>query len=245
MNSLGASRSWFWIMNILIIAMVFSPWCIQVVTLSPIPSEGMFPDFMMNAQLANSVPRMGRRSLSPFMRAATNVNGGSTTSEGGFRVLNGRPRRRIGPYNPFGGGLSGFRFAAGPGLYQGALRNKRMPEIVSTGASSLDTSSSGSTNGNLDNLMRQSKRVLPPVHVGASMFPTVRHQQNMYWENLLSEAARESLLQRLAGAKDAELEKISSQENGDGSADSIPQYSSSPLARFLSRYQGNSRRSKT
>ena len=47
------------------------------------------------------------------------------------------------------------------------------------------------------NGLRASKRVLPPVHVGSSMFPSVRQQQNQYWQSLLNDAARESLLQRL------------------------------------------------
>ena len=50
-------------------------------------------------------------------------------------------------------------------------------------------------------MMAKSKRVLPPVHVDSSMFPSVRQQQNLYWQNLLNEAARESLLQRLVSCK--------------------------------------------
>ena len=50
---------------------------------------------------------------------------------------------------------------------------------------------------NVANGMRSSKRILPPVHVGSAMFPSVRQQQNEYWQSLLNEAARESLLQRL------------------------------------------------
>ena len=50
---------------------------------------------------------------------------------------------------------------------------------------------------NVGNGLQSSKRVLPPVHVGTSMFPSVRQQQNQYWQTLLNEAARESLLQRL------------------------------------------------
>ena len=46
-------------------------------------------------------------------------------------------------------------------------------------------------------MMRESKRVLPPVGVGSSMFPSIRQQQNLYWRNLINDAARESLLQRL------------------------------------------------
>ena len=68
-----------------------------------------------------------------------------------------------------------------------------MPEIVSA-----DTVSDGVSP---DNLLRQSKRVLPPVHVGSAMFPSVRDRQNLYWQALLSEAARESLLQRLVSYK--------------------------------------------
>ena len=82
---------------------------------SPV-NEGMFPDFMMNAQMANSVPRMGRRSMSPFMRGATGDGGGSNSNGGGFRFFASRPRRRISPYNP--GGAAGFRFVGGPNLYQ-------------------------------------------------------------------------------------------------------------------------------
>jgi hypothetical protein len=51
------------------------------------------------------------------------------------------------------------------------------------------------------NGLRSSKRVLPPVHVGSSMFPSVRQQQNQYWQSLLNDAARESLLQRLVSLK--------------------------------------------
>ena len=50
---------------------------------------------------------------------------------------------------------------------------------------------------NVGNGLRSSKRVLPPVHVGSAMFPSVRQQQNQYWQSLLNDAARESLLQRL------------------------------------------------
>ena len=67
-------------------------------------------------------------------------------------------------------------------LNQGALRSKREEEMVPD---------------NVGNGLRSSKRVLPPVHVGSSMFPSVRQQQNQYWQTLLNEAARESLLQRL------------------------------------------------
>ena len=68
-------------------------------------------------------------------------------------------------------------------LYEkGALRAKRVKEIAPD---------------EVGNSMRSSKRVLPPVHVGSSMFPSVRQQQSQYWQTLLNEAARESLLQRL------------------------------------------------
>ena len=84
------------------------------VNTSPMNGEGMVPEFMAGL---NSVPRMGRRSLSPFMRSA--LGGGSSSSNhGGFRFINSRPRRRAGPYNPFGGGYPSFRFAGGPDFYQ-------------------------------------------------------------------------------------------------------------------------------
>ena len=65
---------------------------------------------------------------------------------------------------------------------KGALRAKRVKEIAPD---------------EVGNSMRSSKRVLPPVHVGSLMFPSVRQQQSQYWQTLLNEAARESLLQRL------------------------------------------------
>ena len=65
---------------------------------------------------------------------------------------------------------------------KGALRSKRDQETVPK---------------DVGNGLRSAKRVLPPVHVGSSMFPSVRQQQNQYWQSLLNEAARESLLQRL------------------------------------------------
>ena len=83
--------------------------------MSPVGGEGMVPEFMAGL---NSVPRMGRRSMSPFMRSALGGGGSSSTNNGGFRFLNSRPRRRPGPYNPFGGGFPAFRFVGGPGLYQ-------------------------------------------------------------------------------------------------------------------------------
>ena len=85
------------------------------VYMSPVGGEGMVPEFMAGL---NSVPRMGRRSMSPFMRSALGGGGSSSTNNGGFRFLNSRPRRRPGPYNPFGGGFPAFRFVGGPGLYQ-------------------------------------------------------------------------------------------------------------------------------
>ena len=83
--------------------------------MSPVGGEGMVPEFMAGL---NSVPRMGRRSMNPFMRSALGGGGSSSTNNGGFRFLNSRPRRRSGPYNPFGGGFPAFRFVGGPGLYQ-------------------------------------------------------------------------------------------------------------------------------
>jgi hypothetical protein len=91
------------------------------------------------------------------------------------------------------------------------------------------------------NSMRSSKRVLPPVHVGSSMFPSVRQQQNQYWQTLLNEAARESLLQRLSGIKDVEEEKPIAGNVKDANIVNVADYSRSPLARFLSRYQGGHR----
>ena len=82
---------------------------------SPVTGEGMVPEFMAGL---NSVPRMGRRSLSPFIRSALGGGGSSTSDDGGFRFINSRPRRRVGPYNPFGGGFPAFRFVGGPGSYQ-------------------------------------------------------------------------------------------------------------------------------
>ena len=181
------------------------------VNMSPIDGEGMVPEFMASL---NSVPRMGRRSFSPFMRSAIGGTANSSPNNGGFRFINSRPRRRIGPYNPFGGGYPAFRFVGTPNAYQvklfsvkrgrkwhctrylvnnsisyfiklhekGALRAKRVKEIAPD---------------EVGNSMRSSKRVLPPVHVGSSMFPSVRQQQSQYWQTLLNEAARESLLQRL------------------------------------------------
>jgi len=83
--------------------------------MSPVGGEGMVPEFMAGL---NSVPRMGRRSMNPFMRSALGGGGSTSTNSGGFRFLNSRPRRRSGPYNPFGGGFPAFRFVGGPGLYQ-------------------------------------------------------------------------------------------------------------------------------
>jgi len=189
--------------------------------MSPVGGEGMVPEFMAGL---NSVPRMGRRSMSPFMRSALGGGGSSSTNNGGFRFLNSRPRRRPGPYNPFGGGFPAFRFVGGPGLYQGGLRSKREEEVVPD---------------NVGNGLQSSKRVLPPVHVGTSMFPSVRQQQNQYWQTLLNEAARESLLQRLSGLKDTNGENSSDGNNQNTNAMNVDDYSRSPLARFLSKYQGS------
>jgi len=189
--------------------------------MSPVGGEGMVPEFMAGL---NSVPRMGRRSMNPFMRSALGGGGSTSTNSGGFRFLNSRPRRRSGPYNPFGGGFPAFRFVGGPGLYQGALRSKREEEVVPD---------------NVGNGLHSSKRVLPPVHVGSSMFPSVRQQQNQYWQNLLNEAARESLLQRLSGLKDIEGDNSTTGTNNNSNVVNVDDYSRSPLARFLSKYQGS------
>ena len=85
------------------------------VNMSPIDGEGMVPEFMASL---NSVPRMGRRSFSPFMRSAIGGTANSSPNNGGFRFINSRPRRRIGPYNPFGGGYPAFRFVGTPNAYQ-------------------------------------------------------------------------------------------------------------------------------
>ena len=85
------------------------------VTMSPVTGEGMVPEFMAGL---NSVPRMGRRSLSPFIRSALGGGGSSNSNDGGFRFINSRPRRRVGPYNPFGGGFPAFRFVGAPSSYQ-------------------------------------------------------------------------------------------------------------------------------
>ena len=82
---------------------------------SPIDGEGMVPEFMAGL---NSVPRMGRRSLSPFMRVGTGGAGSSNTNNGGFRFISSRPRRGVGPFNPFGGGFPAFRFVGAPPSYQ-------------------------------------------------------------------------------------------------------------------------------
>lgn len=193
------------------------------VNMSPIDGEGMVPEFMASL---NSVPRMGRRSFSPFMRSAIGGTANSSPNNGGFRFINSRPRRRIGPYNPFGGGYPAFRFVGTPNAYQGALRAKRVKEIAPD---------------EVGNSMRSSKRVLPPVHVGSSMFPSVRQQQSQYWQTLLNEAARESLLQRLSGIKDVEEEKPIAANVKDANIVNVADYSRSPLARFLSRYQGGHR----
>ena len=104
--------------KMLIIAVVFLSVNLQMIRASPMGRDGMFPELFMNSQMANSVPRMGRRSMSPFMQATSGGSSDSTANAGGFGFLKGRPRRRIGSSNPFGGGMSGFRFAAGPGFYQ-------------------------------------------------------------------------------------------------------------------------------
>lgn len=207
--------------KLLLLATIILHFSSNGVLMSPVGGEGMVPEFMAGL---NSVPRMGRRSMSPFMRSALGGGGSTNTNGGGFRFLNSRPRRRSGPYNPFGGGFPAFRFVGGPGLYQGALRSKREEEMVPD---------------NVGNGLRSSKRVLPPVHVGSSMFPSVRQQQNQYWQTLLNEAARESLLQRLSGLKDVEGEKSSTGTNGGNKVMNVDDYSRSPLARFLSKYQGD------
>ena len=101
--------------SLLLVATLFVYLSSNGVLMSPVGGEGMVPEFMAGL---NSVPRMGRRSMNPFMRSALGGGGSTSTNSGGFRFLNSRPRRRSGPYNPFGGGFPAFRFVGGPGLYQ-------------------------------------------------------------------------------------------------------------------------------
>jgi len=220
----SVSGLWTWAAKTLFLATALVYLSDHGVNMSPMNGEGMVPEFMAGL---NSVPRMGRRSLSPFMRSALGGGAGSSSPNGGgFRFINSRPRRRAGPYNPFGGGYPSFRFAGGPDFYQGALRSKRVQEAVPN---------------DVANGLRSAKRVLPPVHVGSSMFPSVRQQQNQYWQGLLNEAARESLLQRLSGIKEVEGKKPAVATSEEGNIENVSDYSRSPLARFLSRYQGSSR----
>jgi len=161
---------------------------------------GGFPD--MTSGL-NSVPRIGRRSLSnPF--------GGSTDRFGsaGFRFVRDR---RAWPLP--GGGLSNFRFYGGPDA--GETVHKR--NEVKGGEGDITKRDPG-----------------PSPHPLPRPYATVKADQQAFWEDLVSEAARSSILQKLAQAA---YDKAQATQTA-----ATPGYGSSPLARFLSRYGGSPNR---
>ena len=130
--------------------------------------EGRVPDFLMNSEL-NAVPRMGRRSLNPFQR-----------DQGAFRFA-ARPRRFWSGYPGMG-----FRFNSGSGDDDIIRRHKRVGEMEpASDKPGVDSAA----------LIRQSKRN-PLPHPLPRPFGTIKSDQR-FWEDVISEAARDSILQKL------------------------------------------------
>ena len=71
----------------------------------------------------------------------------------------------------------------------------------------------------------------PSPHPLPRPYATVKADRQAFWEDLVSEAARSSILQKLVMLTTFLIESVAT-----------PGYRSSPLARFLSRYGGSPNR---
>lgn len=103
---------------------------LYTVEAAPRPGEGLFGDEMGDlfgdAQMANHVPRLGRRSMNPFLKDQ-NRNGFRFFGATGDKDAS-RPRNVAGYFGPL---FRNFRFYGGsPGedLTRGLLREKRLEE---------------------------------------------------------------------------------------------------------------------
>jgi len=149
----------------------------------------MLGDLFGNGVPANHVPRLGRRSLSPFRSSQT-----------GFRFYGGQTgtgdrAKLAGFFGPLFDRYENFRYYGGrPGeeLARGLLRNKRMDEEYS----------------DLMQLPKNSDNVKMPVDTAASNAAIGKadkegninagEDQDEYWQNVLSEATINTVLQKMA-----------------------------------------------
>merc|ERR1719211_359515 len=167
---------------------------------APRPGEdnmfGEYGDLFGTGLMANHVPRLGRRSLSPFNSKQRNGFRffGGPGDGGGSGELN-RNRNLAGFFGPLFDRYENFRYYGGrPGeeLARGLLRNKRMDEEYS----------------DLMQLPKNSDNVKMPVDTAASNAAIGKadkegninagEDQDEYWQNVLSEATINTVLQKMA-----------------------------------------------
>lgn len=152
---------------------------------APVPNEGMmgeFGDLFGNPQMANHVPRLGRRSLSPF-RGRPNA----------FRFFGGigdtssseRGRNLAGFFGPLFNRYGNFRYYGGrPGeeLARGLLRDKRMEEEYSEMM--------------LPDNVKPDKDMTP---VKVEEQPSKEAENDdLYWKNILGDATITAVLDKMA-----------------------------------------------
>ena len=153
----------------------------------PQPSEGMFgemDDLYGGVQMANTVPRLGRRSLSPFSRGP---------HRNGFRFFGGLGDNSVerqhsnlaGFFGPLFNRYENFRYYGGrPGeeLARGLLRDKKKdveeyPELIVADNVKLDKDTTSAMAEENDN--------------------TNSPEDQEYWKNILGEATINTVLEKM------------------------------------------------
>jgi len=157
---------------------------------APQPGEDMlgeFGDLFGNAQMANHVPRLGRRSLSPFdskHRNGFRFFGG--IGDGGGSGERHRSRNLAGFFGPLYNRYDNFRYYGGrPGeeLARGLLRNKRQDEY--SDLMSLQPDNSVKVDKDVPSETANTKASKPDI-------------DQDYWKNVIGEATINSVLEKMA-----------------------------------------------
>merc|ERR1712158_50517 len=177
----------------------------------PKPGEDMLGDFFGNAQMANHVPRLGRRSLSPFdskHRNGFRFFGG--VGDGGASGDPARNRNLAGFFGPLFNRYENFRYYGGrPGeeLARGLLRDKKQDEYPLS----------------LQSDEKRDKESIPPSAETKASKPEASDQD--YWQNVIGEATINSVLEKMAEIGETrEIIEDFNNYNAYGVGNPLPKY---------------------
>lgn len=181
---------------------------------APKPGEDMlgeFGDLFGNAQMANHVPRLGRRSLSPFnskQRNGFRFFGG--VGDGGASGEPARNRNLAGFFGPLFNRYENFRYYGGrPGeeLARGLLRDKKQDEYPLS----------------LQSDEKKDKESIPPSAKPKASKPEASDQD--YWQNVIGEATINSVLEKMAEIGETrEIIEDFNNYNAYGVGNPLPKY---------------------